>query len=181
MDKNIVISIGLNTGGAETMLLKLLTQMPLEKRKSYIIISLLDEGIIGAKILELNIPVIALYVNTFFGFLLFPLNLVKILFKYRINSLIGWMYHGNLIALIMWFLSFGQKRLVWNIRHSIYDLAHEKKTTQYLIKAGAVFSKFTSVIIVNSQESLCQHASLGYKKEKCVYIPNGFDSKRFFF
>lgn len=176
---NILVSTGLNTGGAEKMLLKLLTEMTPEKRKSYLIISMIDLGTIGPKILELNVPVITLHLNSIMGVLLFFINIIKTIIKYKPTALIGWMYHGNLITFLMWIFCFGRPRLVWNIRHSIYDLNHEKKMTQFLIKFGGFLSGFVDVVILNSQQSLQQHLSLGYRKEKCIYIPNGFDTKRF--
>ena len=71
MAKNIIFTIGLNTGGAELMLLKLLEKMSQNERQKYLVISLMDIGTIGSKILELNVSVKTMQINTLLGFLLF--------------------------------------------------------------------------------------------------------------
>src|SRR5262249_33791042 len=100
--------------------------------------------------------------------------------RFRPDLLQGWMYHGNMAA---WteshFKSKPRIPVVWNIRHSLYDLALEKPTTRFWIRAGAWFSNRPLRIIYNSRISAFQHERFGYNKLKTVVIPNGFDCYQF--
>jgi glycosyltransferase involved in cell wall biosynthesis len=94
------------------------------------------------------------------------------------------MYHGNLMA-SMAALALrksatrdvrGQKPpVIWNIRQTVYDLRRERWLTAKLIRQGARLSSGPAAIIYNSQTSAGQHEKLGYRAEKHVIIPNGFD------
>jgi glycosyltransferase involved in cell wall biosynthesis len=97
----------------------------------------------------------------------------------------GWMYHGNLMA-SMATLALRKSALrksaprnrtpvLWNIRQTVYDLRNERWLTARFIRLGAALSAGPSAIIYNSQTSATQHQDLGYRAEKRVIIPNGFD------
>jgi glycosyltransferase involved in cell wall biosynthesis len=95
----------------------------------------------------------------------------------------GWMYHGNLMASLAAVALrktaprnvLGQKPVLWNIRQTVYDLRRERWLTAKLIRQGARLSSGPAAIIYNSQTSASQHEELGYRAEKRVIIPNGFD------
>jgi glycosyltransferase involved in cell wall biosynthesis len=164
---------GLSTGGAETMLLKLLSAA--SQRMEHVVVSLGDEGTIGPRIAVLGVPVHCLGLrrnapNPFRALSILPL-------ARRINPELiqGWMYHGNLMA-SMATLALRQKPpVLWNIRQTVYDLRRERWLTAKLIRQGARLSSGPAAIIYNSQTSATQHESLGYRSEKRVVIPNGFD------
>ena len=65
--------------------------------------------------------------------------------------------------------------VLWNIRQTVYDLGRERWLTAKLIRLGARLSSSPAAIIYNSQTSAGQHEDLGYRAEKRVIIPNGFD------
>jgi len=173
---------GLSTGGAETMLLKLLSAA--SGSMEHVVVSLGDEGTIGPRIAALGVPVHCLGLrrnapNPFRALSILPL-------ARRIDPQLiqGWMYHGNLMA-SMGALALrksarrnvtGQKPpVLWNIRQTIYDLRRERWLTAKLIREGARLSSGPAAIIYNSQTSASQHEELGYRAEKRVVIPNGFD------
>ena len=87
---------GLSTGGAETMLLKLLSAA--SGSMEHVVVSLGDEGTIGPRIAALGVPVHCLRLkrnapNPFRALSILPL-------ARRIDPQLiqGWMYHGNLMA-----------------------------------------------------------------------------------
>jgi len=164
------------------MLLKLLSAA--SGSMEHVVVSLGDEGTIGPRIAALGVPVHCLGLrrnapNPFRALSILPL-------ARRIDPQLiqGWMYHGNLMA-SMAALALrrsarrnvpGQKPLVlWNIRQTIYDLRRERWLTAKLIREGARLSSGPAAIIYNSQTSASQHEELGYRAEKRVVIPNGFD------
>jgi glycosyltransferase involved in cell wall biosynthesis len=104
------------------------------------------------------------------------------------------MYHGNLMASMAALAlrkdaspgsasqegessksAIGKPPVLWNIRQTIYDLRRERWLTAKFIRLGARFSARPAAIIYNSQTSAGQHEELGYRAEKRVIIPNGFD------
>lgn len=175
---------GLSTGGAETMLLKLLSAASGDME--HVVVSLGDEGTIGPRIAALGIPVHCLGLkrnapNPFQALSILPL-------ARRIDPQViqGWMYHGNLMA-SMAALALRKSALrksgpprkqvpvLWNIRQTVYDLRRERWLTARFIRLGAHLSAGPAAIIYNSQTSATQHQNLGYRAEKRVIIPNGFD------
>ena len=169
---------GLTTGGAETMLLKLLSAA--SGRMEHVVVSLGDEGTIGPRITALGVPVhcLGLQRNAPNPFL--ALSILPLARRIGPQLIQGWMYHGNLMA-SMAAPAVGKNALrrkppvLWNIRQTVYDLRRERWLTARLIRLGARLSARPAAIIYNSQTSAAQHENLGYRAEKRVIIPNGFD------
>lgn len=171
---------GLSTGGAEQALYNLLAGGLADRFKNYVI-SLCDEGTMGPRFQKLGIPVVALHVNTGkvpFGGLLKLLRLTK-----EISPVIlqGWMYHGNLAATVTRQLSTGILGLAWNIRHSLYDLEHEKLVTRQVIRMNRLFSSGPEALLYNSRLSRKQHEVFGFAAQKGCVIPNGINLEKFSF
>lgn len=171
--KLIHLITGLNTGGAEMMLYKLLSQIDREKFDIKVI-SLTDVGPVGEKIKKLEIPVIGLGMKRGVPNPFFLLKLARILKKEKPDILQTWMYHADLLGLLAGRLV-GIKHILWNIRHSNLDPKINKKQTIMVAKLCSILSSKTSRIICCSQASLECHQHLGYDKEKMVVIPNGFN------
>jgi glycosyltransferase involved in cell wall biosynthesis len=91
----------------------------------------------------------------------------------------GWMYHGNLAATIGSQALSYRPPVIWNVRHSVQDLALEKKLTRWIIRLSARLSRLPRAIIYNSRVSAAQHQALGFDSSRTVVIPNGFDTVRF--
>ena len=91
----------------------------------------------------------------------------------------GWMYHGNLAATIgSWSLPH-RPSVLWNVRHSLHDLALEKPLTRLVLHLSSRLSRLPQAIIYNSPISAEQHARLGFDASRAVVIPNGFDGMCF--
>lgn len=181
-DKNQInvvhVITGLSTGGAETALYNLLNKADREKFKLSVI-SLMDKGNYGEKIESLGIPVFELNMKRGHSSVFAFFRLMKVIRAINPDIIQSWMYHANIAcfvanAVFMWKVS-----IIWNIRHSVYDLKFEKKSTAIVIRIGAVFSRFVTKIIFNSQLSARQHQALGYMDSGITVIPNGFDCARF--
>lgn len=174
---------GLSTGGAETMLLKLLSAASGDME--HVVVSLGDEGTIGPRIAALGVPAHCLRLQRNAPNPLRALSILSLARRIDPQLIQGWMYHGNLMA-SMAALARGKNTLqktaldvtppvIWNIRQTVYDLRNERWLTAKFIRLGARLSQHPAAIIYNSQTSAGQHEALGYRAEKRMIIPNGFD------
>jgi len=170
---------GLTTGGAETMLLKLLSAA--SENMEHVVVSLGDEGTIGPRITALGVPVHCLGLKRNAPNPFKMLSTLPLARRIDPQLIQGWMYHGNLMASMAASAlrkseSHKKVPVLWNIRQTVYDLLrNERWLTAKLIRLGAHLSARPAAIIYNSQTSAIQHEDLGYREEKRVIIPNGFD------
>lgn len=168
---------GLSTGGAEMMLLKLVSgSRPIVSSS---VVSLADSGTIGPAISALGVPVYALGMSRATPD---PVKLFALMRRTRQvhpDLIQGWMYHGNLMATLTAVTARGPLPVLWNIRQTVYDLARERPATGLVIRLGARLSGRAAAIIYNSVTSAQQHEALGYRRDKRIILPNGFDCETF--
>lgn len=168
------LTTGLRTGGAEMMLFKLCSQLD-RYRFTPSVISLSDMGMIGPSIEALGVPVYTLNMRPGRFSLAGLLRLRELVSTLRPDLIQGWMYHGNLAASLMT----GNRPVVWGIRQSLYSLDKERVFTRWVIRLGAVVSRYAHAIVYNSRTSACQHEAFGFDASRSDTIPNGFDTEVF--
>jgi len=172
------IITGLNTGGAEMMLYKLISKMNWDQFEIQVM-SLTDVGPIGERIQALGIPVKALGTKRGIPDPRMVFNLVRWLKKNRPNIIQTWMYHADLIGGLAAKLA-GNIPAVWGIRQSNLDPEGSKRTTIWTAKICVRFSRWLPVkIVCCSEASKRVHTALGYDSSRMVVIPNGFDLNLF--
>lgn len=168
----------LSTGGAETMLLKLLQQID-RGRFTPSVISLVGLGEIGPRIQALGIPVHALGMSPGVPSPHMFLRLVRMLKQLRPDVVHTWMYHADLLGGLAARLA-GVRALAWGVRHSNLDPEHNKRATLLVVKACAWVSHWVPRrILTCSERALGVHVAAGYRADKMVLIANGFDLTRF--
>src|SRR3984893_18203715 len=150
------IITGLNTGGAETMLYKLLGRMD-RARFDPMVISLVDNGSLAVRIAELDIPVSSCGMEPGLPSPRSVFKLTRLLRAFKPHLLQGWMYHGNLAAQTAAIALEGKTPVLWNIRGSHSQLREEKFMTAATIWTGARLSSLPSRIIANSVVSAELH------------------------
>lgn len=168
---------GLETGGAEKMLLKLISRS--SGAFKHVVISLRTIGTVGQLLQARNIQVIALnsHPGRFSVALLFRLATQLRFVKPDIVQ--GWMYHGNFAAFIAKRMMGAGWPLCWSIRCSIGDPGTEKWITRAVRRVCAPIAGSIASIIYNSDRARHQHECAGYSSAKGVVIPNGFDTEVF--
>jgi glycosyltransferase involved in cell wall biosynthesis len=169
---------GMTMGGAEMMLYRLLARGD-RTRFSPTVLSLLAPGTVAGLVSALDIPLLTLGMREERPLSPAILRLIPMARSLRPALLQGWMYHGNVAASGFALLSGRRLPVIWNVRHSLDDMAHENRLTRGFIRLGAALSSTTRAIIYNSRQSAAQHERHGYDCRKTVVIPNGFDCELF--
>ena len=172
--KLLHVITGLNVGGAERALYTLLSG-GLAKALDCHVVSLTNDGYYRPLICEIGVQVDSLGMPVGRPTVSSMGRLVKIVRRVRPHIIQGWMYHGNLAGVFSRRLAPGKPALVWNIRHSLYDLGAERLGTQCVIRVSRRLSEGMEGIIYNSAISRAQHEAFGFHADKGVVIPNGFD------
>jgi len=172
--KTLHIITGLNTGGAERALYALLAG-GLADRFTCAVLSLSDEGTMGAPIHALGVPVYSLGMRPGLPGPRTVLRLRSLMQQLQPDVVQGWMYHGNLAASLATHLAPNQPALAWNVRQCLYDLANEKPLTRQVIRANRLLSRRPDAIVYNSKLSRKQHELFGFSAGRGAIIPNGFD------
>jgi glycosyltransferase involved in cell wall biosynthesis len=173
----------LEIGGAECMLLRLLEAGARDKSEPSVL-SLMDPnsatvGTLASQIAGLRVPVATLGLAQGRPSPAGSWRLCRSVRAAAPDLLQGWMYHGSLAATIGGWSLPQRSPVLWNIRHSVHDLALEKPLTRLIIRLSARLSHLPQAIIYNSRVSAAQHLRLGFDASGAVVIPNGFDGTRF--
>lgn len=165
------IITGLDSGGAEAMLYKLMMNRNKDKF-TYKVISLDTLGFYGERLLSDGVNVVALNMRG-------KLNIIVGLFKLSIHIaksdvIQTWLYHANFLGLVLGKLTLREK-IIWGVRQADISYEHNKKSTVDIARLSKYLSCFTDVILSNSDEVTLAHENLGYSKIRFVTIYNGFD------
>lgn len=170
------ISTGLNLGGAETMLWRLLQAR--DPGDEHGVISLLEVGPTGRRIEALGIAVRALRMQRWPN----PLKLVglaRMISEFEPDVVQTWMYHADLFGGLAARLA-GGAPVAWGLHNSTLDPATTHRSTRLVVAASARLSWLVPDAIVSvSRAAADLHASKGYARRKFVLIPNGFDLSQF--
>ncbi len=173
---------GLEVGGAENLLLRLLEAGTREQFEPAVL-SLMDPdaapcGTLAPQVAALRIPISTLEMPRRHPTLASVWRLYRTVRAADPELIQGWMYHGNLAATVGSWSRPQRPPVLWNVRHSVHDLMLEKPLTRLIIRLSARISRLPRAIIYNSRVSAAQHQALGFEASRTVVIPNGFDTAR---
>lgn len=170
------IITGLNNGGAEAVLYRLVTN---DTKHKHVVVSLMGMGKYGPMLEEKGIEVVCLNMSQGKLTLGGVLTLWKTLRKHKPDVVQTWMYHADFIGGLVAKLA-GIKNIVWGIHHTDLVPGESRKATILIARLCAKISAFVPTKIVCCAERAAQvHAELGYKKEKMVVIGNGYELSHF--
>lgn len=167
---------GLNIGGAETVLCRLLETLRAPTFE-HTVVSLGGEAELGGRVREAGAALICLDMRPGHPNPWALWRLRRMLRMERPDVIHAWMYHANVAATLA---AFGVGvPLLWGIRHSLYRLQREKVGSRIIIRVSRVLSGRPTRIVYNSFISEAQHEAFGFKSERSLVIPNGFDVEQF--
>ncbi len=172
------IITGLSTGGAETMLYKLLKHMDRSKFLCEVI-SLTDLGPVAQDIKSLGVSVQALGMSRGIPDPRYLWKLIRIIRRHQPCIVQTWMYHSDLIGGLSARLA-GKIPVIWNLRQSNLSAQVNKKLSLLTAKICAWFSGILpDKILCNSEAARQAHIKFGYQLGPIMVIPNGFDPSTF--
>jgi glycosyltransferase involved in cell wall biosynthesis len=167
-------------GGAEGMLARLLTAEP-RLADAIIVVSLLPGESHAERLRQAGITVHQLDFGSARGIASGLVRLARLIARSKPDIVQGWMYHGDLAALVALVLSGRRQRtrLVWGIRCSEVDLRAYGRGLRLVVRACIALSRWPDVVTANSVAGLKSHLRLGYRPRRTEVIANGIEVERF--
>lgn len=169
---------GLDPGGAELALLRLVGQTSLSKER-ITVISLTANGEVGERLAAAGAEVLTLGMARGVPDPKGLWRLTGLLRRRRPALVQSWMYHADLVAGLAARLA-GGPRVVWNVRNGTIDPAGVRRMTGWTARVSGRLGRWLPARIVCCSRTARElHVGLGYPEERMVLIPNGFDLTRF--
>jgi len=161
----------LEIGGAENMLLKLVTHMD-RSRFDNIVVSITGPGKLGPAFAECGIQVISLDMKRD-DFI--PRGLFRMIGVLRSATILQtWLYHADLLGLLAGTIA-RTPAILWNLRCSDMDMSHYSLRSKIILRVLVHLSHLPTMVIANSQSGKAIHERIGYRPKAWRIIPNGFD------
>ena len=178
--KVLVVTTGLGVGGAEAMLTRLVTAQP-SIADDVTVVSLRPEDDYVERLRTAGVKVVQLDFRRASGIASGLIELAKLIAERCPDIVQGWMYHGDLAALLALTLSGrrGRTRLVWSLRCSDMDLRRYGPGLRAVVKTCTLLSRWPDAVTANSAVGLKFHLELGYRPRRAEVIPNGIDIEEF--
>jgi glycosyltransferase involved in cell wall biosynthesis len=164
------VIVGLETGGAETMLHRLVNAM---HEHTHIVVSLTAVGPLGQELMTSGHAVHALGMRLPTAWKAIA-RLWQLIRGHRPDVIQTWMYHADLVGGVVGRLA-GVRNIVWNVRNT--EIPQSRlSATGVVIRLCAALSRWVPrAIACCAHAGLDSHAALGYSRERMVVIPNGYD------
>jgi glycosyltransferase involved in cell wall biosynthesis len=166
------IIVGLNLGGAETMLNRLVDSKSGSNSEA-IVVSLTSLGVFGESLRAGGVSVHTLGMSSPLGFPITLWRLISLIRQYRPTVVQTWMYHADLIGGLAARLA-GSCAIVWGVRST--SIPQDRwSITYWLVRLCAVLSYFIpDRIICCANSAKAAHIKLHYAENKIIVIPNGY-------
>jgi glycosyltransferase involved in cell wall biosynthesis len=168
------VIVGLDAGGAELMLGRLIDGNRDRAGPRHSVVSLTDIGPVGQDLLRAGVAVHALGMRGPAGLPVGLWRLYRLIGAARPDVVQTWMYHADFLGGLA---GFARRRPVfWGVR-ATHVGAEGVTATIWLRRACALLSRWLpKKIIFAAEASRRAHVGIGYDISKLVVIPNGFDA-----
>jgi len=167
----------LQGGGAETALVRLVSNLDRQKFRSTVI-SLMDGGPLEAELRAIDVPVITAGLTSAASAPFAFARVTAALRRLRPDVLQTWLFHADLAGLAA--AAFVRVPvLCWNIRCAALSPEDHSRSLLFIRSTLARLSRIPDCIVVNSEEGQRVHERIGYHPRRWSQIPNGFDTVAF--
>jgi len=170
------ISTGLETGGAEIQLLRLLTDIDKNKFEM-MVISLHKETYLADRIRELGLPVHSLQLKKN------PLNIRKaysLLKAFNPDVIHGTMYEGGVVGTVLRRFLPNKPSVIWTVHEPLEHYNKEPIRKRMQLRLWGLMSKLPDCMMYVSNLNKEQHVNWGFNNDKAIVIPNGVDTSKYF-
>lgn len=162
------IITGLDTGGVETMLQRIIARSGMQ----HAVVSLTSVGRIGRELLEAGVDVRALGIRRRFPNLLALRSIPETLQAIDPDVVKSWMYHADLATVV----TSTSRPIIWGVHNTSLDRARVRWSTRLAARLCARYSsRVPWKVVFDSKAGADVHVSRGYDAAKVTVIPNGFD------
>ncbi|MBT4490150.1 MAG: glycosyltransferase, partial [Rhodospirillaceae bacterium] len=168
---------GLDTGGAEVNLQRLTGAMD-GGRIENVVVSLTAPGPLSKTIRDQGVKVDAVGMSRSLPTPAALYRLYRILRAERPDVLQTWLYHSDLIGLLVGRAA-RVPAIAWNIRCSDMGDEYRRGLNGALVRMLARLSSRPDAVVTNSHAGRAEHAALGYRPRRWEVLENGFDLDTF--
>ena len=175
MKKALHVITGLNDGGAEGVLYRLLKFS--KSNTKHRVVSLTGAGKYKTLLEYEGIEVDCLHLSSF-NFIYKFYRLYSLIKKNKPDVVQTWLYHADIIGGLASRLA-GQRNLFWGLRQADFDIKKMKFSTRLVMKTCALLSgSLPRAHVTCAEAAIKSHQKIGYRGDFKV-IPNGYDLDRF--
>jgi glycosyltransferase involved in cell wall biosynthesis len=164
---------GLDTGGAEVNLQRLIDNMDRDRFEN-MVVSLTTHGPMTEEIREHGIRVEAIGMSRSIPSPAAFWRLYRLLRSEQPHILQTWLYHADICGLLAGRAA-RVPAIAWNIRCSNMGEEYRHGINGALVRLLAWLSPYPNVAVANSQAGREEHTARGYKPKRWAVLENGFD------
>ncbi|PLC53046.1 group 1 glycosyl transferase [Pollutimonas nitritireducens] len=172
------VIVGLDVGGAERFLVRLVEAHKNNPGFEHRVISLTTKGVLGPGLEKIGIPVTALGMRNIADAPSVYLRLVNALRADKPDVLQCWMYYADLLGGLAG-RQLGMKTILWGIRNSHFE-SGGTRLKRLIRKTCAWLSHVVpSSIVCVAESARAVHEAAGYDNTRMQVIHNGYDPESF--
>lgn len=173
--KVLHVVIGLEAGGAELMLRRLVLEQRGSAEIDPVVVSLTELGPIGRELRDAGVEVRAMGLRGAANMVPVLWRLARTIRDVRPDIVQTWMYHADLLGGLAARLA-GHRAIIWGIRNT--DLFHGAGVSRSLLWIMRLCARLSSsiprAIVCVAEAARTSHTAFGYAAGKMIVIPNGF-------
>ncbi|WP_104201883.1 glycosyltransferase [Billgrantia saliphila] len=171
------IITSLYSGGAQSALCRLCLN---DRSNRHTVVTMIGGGELERKLGDQGITVETLGFTRRDGLFKGSLALWRLLRSHRPDLVQTWMYHPDLIGGLCARLA-GIRHVCWGIRHTALESGRSSRSSILIARLCASLSGMIPArIVCCAHEAARVHEALGYRSDKMVVIPNGYDLSDFY-
>ena len=169
------ISTGLETGGAEVQLMRLIAAMDHDEFEM-MVISMDKETYLADRIRELGVPVTSLSLKQTPQKLLKGFNILR---DFNPDVIHGTMYQGGVMGTVFRQLLPKKPHVIWTVHEPLEHYDQEPLRKRLQLRLWGMMSGFPECLMYVSHLNMQQHLPYGFNNAKAIVIHNGVDTTRF--
>ncbi len=175
--KVLHVIIGLNIGGAELMLKRLIESHQGNSNYLHSVVSMTLVGKVGAQLQEMGVEVRAFGMRSPLDIPRAFWQLVRMIRAECPDIVQTWMYHADLLGGLAALLA-GNRHVIWGVRRTDVEVGGNRATKLVRQVCSMLSGWLPHTIVCAANASLRSHIAVGYCSSRIVVVPNGFDVAR---